>query len=199
MKATVRSSVSTLDENASSPVAEPSTITAHSPAPSAATAEEAQQEKTVDTKLSSPSILPTSPRPETIRDTPIIESSATPPPAISSPHRPISPGLFEPQSSSAPISTASTPTSDAPPSNNEKPVQLNKGRCFSCRVKIPLAKQTVNKCRCNYTFCDSHRYPDRHDCDFDYAKLGRDLLAKNNPKLNQRPKGGRTFQRIDSL
>ncbi|KAH8549936.1 hypothetical protein BGW37DRAFT_428380 [Umbelopsis sp. PMI_123] len=105
----------------------------------------------------------------------------------------------EPQSSSAAISSTSTPSSEVPPANNEKPVQLNKGRCFSCRVKIPLAKQTVNKCRCNYTFCDSHRYPDRHDCDFDYAKLGRDLLAKNNPKLNQRPKGGRTFQRIDSL
>ncbi|CAO3669256.1 unnamed protein product [Umbelopsis ramanniana] len=152
----------------------------------------------MDTKSTSTSILPTSPRPETIRDTPI-ESTTTPPPAVSSPHGQTSPGQFEPQSSSAPISTASTPTSDAPPSNNEKPVQLNKGRCFSCRVKIPLAKQTVNKCRCNYTFCDSHRYPDRHDCDFDYAKLGRDLLAKNNPKLNQRPKGGRTFQRIDSL
>jgi hypothetical protein len=26
-----------------------------------------------------------------------------------------------------------------------------------------------------------------------------ELLAKNNPKLHERPKGGRSFQRIDSL
>ncbi|KAG2178030.1 hypothetical protein INT43_003283 [Umbelopsis isabellina] len=105
-----------------------------------------------------------------------------------------------PESSSSPLSSAAEATASPSPSDNsEKPVQLNKGRCYKCRVKIPLAKQTVNKCRCNYTFCDAHRYPDRHDCDVDYAKLGRDLLAKNNPKLNERPKGGRTFQRIDSL
>ncbi|KAJ2964948.1 hypothetical protein NQZ79_g26 [Umbelopsis isabellina] len=105
-----------------------------------------------------------------------------------------------PESSSSPMSsTAEATASPSPSDNSEKPVQLNRGRCYKCRVKIPLAKQTVNKCRCNYTFCDAHRYPDRHDCDVDYAKLGRDLLAKNNPKLNERPKGGRTFQRIDSL
>ncbi|KAM3583883.1 hypothetical protein VKS41_003851 [Umbelopsis sp. WA50703] len=105
-----------------------------------------------------------------------------------------------PESSSSTLaSTAETTASPSPSDSSEKPVQLNRGRCYKCRVKIPLAKQTVNKCRCNYTFCDAHRYPDRHDCDVDYAKLGRDLLAKNNPKLNERPKGGRTFQRIDSL
>ncbi|ORZ21495.1 hypothetical protein BCR42DRAFT_321022 [Absidia repens] len=85
------------------------------------------------------------------------------------------------------------------PEESKKPVQTNKGRCFKCRVKVPLAKQTINKCRCEYVFCDSHRFPERHDCEIDYAKIGRDILAKNNPKLRERPKGGTSFQRIDSL
>ncbi|KAI8341926.1 hypothetical protein BC941DRAFT_338629, partial [Chlamydoabsidia padenii] len=80
---------------------------------------------------------------------------------------------------------------------SDKPIQTNKGRCFKCRIKVPLAKQTINKCRCNYVFCDSHRFPNEHDCEVDYAKIGRDLLAKNNPRLHERPKGGRSFKRID--
>ncbi|CAO3684945.1 unnamed protein product [Rhizopus stolonifer] len=94
------------------------------------------------------------------------------------------------------------------------PVQNNKGKCFCCRKKIPLAKQTANKCRCGLVFCDTHKYPDKHDCDIDFAKMDKgrlfvcmtspnstyiEILAKNNPKLHERPKGGRSFQRIDSL
>ncbi|KAL0080837.1 zinc finger, A20-type transcription factor [Phycomyces blakesleeanus] len=80
----------------------------------------------------------------------------------------------------------------------ERPVQVQQGRCFRCRVKVPLAKQTINKCRCEYVFCDAHRYPDRHDCEIDVCRLDRVLLAKNNPKLHERPRGGRSFRRIDS-
>ncbi|KAI8886979.1 hypothetical protein K501DRAFT_321664 [Backusella circina FSU 941] len=80
-----------------------------------------------------------------------------------------------------------------------KPIQKNKGRCFSCRSKIPLSKQLTNKCRCEYIFCDTHRFPDKHQCDFDHATMDKDILAKNNPKLNEKPRGGNSFQRIDSL
>ncbi|CAO3600359.1 unnamed protein product [Absidia cylindrospora] len=81
---------------------------------------------------------------------------------------------------------------------DDKPIQKNKGRCFVCRIKIPLTKQLTNKCRCDYVFCDSHRYPDKHECQFDHASMDKDILTKNNPKLNDRPRGGRSFQRIDS-
>ncbi|KAH8552367.1 hypothetical protein BGW37DRAFT_491638 [Umbelopsis sp. PMI_123] len=95
---------------------------------------------------------------------------------------------------------ASETSSDLPKDDTpSKPVQENKGRCFKCRIKVPLAKQTTNKCKCDYIFCDAHRYPDRHECSFDHAKKDKDILAKNNPKLNERPKGGRSFHRIDSL
>ncbi|KAI8970394.1 hypothetical protein BDF20DRAFT_890997 [Mycotypha africana] len=84
---------------------------------------------------------------------------------------------------------------DAP----KKPVQKNKGRCFECRSKIPLAKQLTNKCRCDYIFCDTHRFPDKHHCTFDHAKNDKDILAKLNPKINDKPRGGNSFQRIDSF
>ncbi|KAG0031742.1 zinc finger domain-containing protein [Podila clonocystis] len=87
--------------------------------------------------------------------------------------------------------------SDTPdPAPGERAVQTNKGRCFLCRAKIPLAKQQINKCRCEYVFCDSHKAASKHDCDFDFAKMGKDLLTKNNPRLNEKPRGGRSFTRI---
>ncbi|KAG2229668.1 hypothetical protein INT48_008900 [Thamnidium elegans] len=131
-----------------------------------------------------------------------------------------SPSPEDSRTNSAPASSIGSP---AHITNDEKPVQTNKGRCFKCRSKVPLAKQAANKCRCGYVFCDTHRYPDRHDCDIDYAKMDRgkkkkkkkiyiyicctalfifiiiEILAKNNPKLHERPRGGRSFQRIDSL
>ncbi|KAI8638476.1 hypothetical protein BD408DRAFT_422996 [Parasitella parasitica] len=94
--------------------------------------------------------------------------------------------------SSATDSTAATSSATTPTNPSDKPVQINKGRCFKCRLKVPLAKQAANKCRCGYVFCDSHRYPDRHDCDIDYAKMDREILAKNNPKLLTR----RRYQEI---
>ncbi|KAG0360764.1 hypothetical protein BG005_009992 [Podila minutissima] len=47
-----------------------------------------------------------------------------------------------------------------------------------------------------YIFCDSHKAASKHDCDFDFAKMGKDLLTKNNPRLNEKPRGGRSFTRI---
>ncbi|KAG0197874.1 zinc finger domain-containing protein [Mortierella sp. GBA30] len=97
--------------------------------------------------------------------------------------------------------SVSTPTSIAPDvpedaAPGERPPQANKGRCYLCRAKIPLAKQAINKCRCEFVFCDTHKATSKHDCDFDFAKMGKELLTKNNPKLNDKPRGGRSFTRI---
>ncbi|KAI8143178.1 hypothetical protein BJV82DRAFT_578894 [Fennellomyces sp. T-0311] len=126
------------------------------------------------------------------------ESSAKPEP-VQEKHE-LSPPITTPTpSEETPIAEPSRqeePQEEQPPS---KPVQKSTGRCFMCRTKIPLAKQLSNKCRCEYVFCDSHRYPDKHDCDFDHASMDKDILAKKNPKLNERPRGGRSFQRLDSM
>ncbi|CAG8453092.1 14156_t:CDS:10 [Funneliformis mosseae] len=102
-----------------------------------------------------------------------------------------------PQSSMSVTSVVSQVSTEVQPNQLTRQVQNNKARCFKCRAKIPLAKQTINKCRCEYVFCDSHKVPDKHDCDFDFAKMGKDILAKNNPKLNDVHKGGRSFNRLD--
>lgn len=51
-------------------------------------------------------------------------------------------------------------------------------RCASCKKRVGL---TGFKCRCGDTFCSQHRYSDRHECKFDYKKLGQDAIAKANP------------------
>ncbi|KAF9950723.1 zinc finger domain-containing protein, partial [Modicella reniformis] len=96
---------------------------------------------------------------------------------------------------SAPVAPSLQTLSSLAPT--ERPAQTNKGRCFQCRVKIPLAQQAINKCYCGYVFCGKHKISEKHDCDFDYAKIGKELLSKANPKLNDKPRGGRSFTRLE--
>ncbi|KAJ2787197.1 hypothetical protein GGI15_000917 [Coemansia interrupta] len=102
-------------------------------------------------------------------------------------------------SSSAPGSRVQSPlvVNSSGMSTPRKRAQANKGRCFECRAKVPLVKQTTNKCRCGYVFCDNHRFFDQHNCEFDFVTSDRKVLEKRNPKLNELPKGGRSFNRID--
>ncbi|XAR64949.1 hypothetical protein NMG60_11008855 [Bertholletia excelsa] len=51
-------------------------------------------------------------------------------------------------------------------------------RCATCRRRVGL---TGFKCRCNITFCGTHRYPEQHGCTFDFKSLGREAIAKANP------------------
>ncbi|KAK1419089.1 hypothetical protein QVD17_28246 [Tagetes erecta] len=51
-------------------------------------------------------------------------------------------------------------------------------RCLICNKKVGVIGF---KCRCGDTFCGSHRYPEKHDCEFDFRKTGRDAIAKANP------------------
>jgi hypothetical protein len=71
-----------------------------------------------------------------------------------------------------------------------KPVQKNLNRCWECNKKIGTSGI---ECRCGYVFCGTHRYADAHRCTYDYRKLQRKNLEKQNPLL-QRQK----FQRIQS-
>ncbi|XP_021901886.1 zinc finger A20 and AN1 domain-containing stress-associated protein 1 [Carica papaya] len=51
-------------------------------------------------------------------------------------------------------------------------------RCSSCNKKVGL---TGFKCKCGSTFCGVHRYPENHQCIFDFKGAGRDAIAKANP------------------
>ncbi|KAG0056694.1 Rab5 GDP/GTP exchange factor [Gryganskiella cystojenkinii] len=165
------------------------------------------------TPMMAPAPQVAAPAPTTITSTTSTTAAITGTPSVASPtiHTPISTSFSS--SPSTPVATnvstptpdsgVSTPTSttssEAPESGHapgERPPQVNKGRCYLCRAKIPLAKQAINKCRCEFVFCDTHKATSKHDCDFDFAKMGKDLLTKNNPKLNDKPRGGRSFTRI---
>ncbi|XP_039028693.1 zinc finger A20 and AN1 domain-containing stress-associated protein 7-like [Hibiscus syriacus] len=61
----------------------------------------------------------------------------------------------------------------------DEPAELKlANRCFICRKKVGL---TGFKCRCESTFCGEHRYPEKHECSFDFKGAGRDAIAKANP------------------
>ncbi|KDP25575.1 hypothetical protein JCGZ_20731 [Jatropha curcas] len=51
-------------------------------------------------------------------------------------------------------------------------------RCFSCNKKVGL---TGFQCKCGSTFCGIHRYPENHECSFDFKGAGRSAIAKANP------------------
>jgi len=53
-------------------------------------------------------------------------------------------------------------------------------RCSGCRRKVGLAGF---RCRCGELFCADHRYSDRHDCGYDYKKVGREAIARENPVI----------------
>lgn len=59
------------------------------------------------------------------------------------------------------------------PAEPIRKVQKNRMRCFACRKKIGL---TGTECRCGYVFCGSCRYPEEHDCDFDFQTLAQEKV-----------------------
>ncbi|XP_039036431.1 zinc finger A20 and AN1 domain-containing stress-associated protein 1-like [Hibiscus syriacus] len=64
---------------------------------------------------------------------------------------------------------------------DEKPKEpKSTNRCFVCRKKVGL---TGFKCRCESTFCGEHRYPEKHECSFDFKGVGREAIAKANPSI----------------
>ncbi|KAK1416572.1 hypothetical protein QVD17_32363 [Tagetes erecta] len=65
---------------------------------------------------------------------------------------------------------------EAVPATVVKAEQRN--RCGSCRKRVGLTGFT---CRCERVFCGMHRYPEKHECSFDYKTMGKEAIAKANP------------------
>jgi hypothetical protein len=66
------------------------------------------------------------------------------------------------------------------PSVPAAPVQKNRRRCWECKVKVGL---TAVKCRCDYTFCNKHRYAEEHKCTFDFKVSAKRKLEEENPRV----------------
>lgn len=63
-------------------------------------------------------------------------------------------------------------------SSETAPQTSAKTRCLSCNKKVGLMGF---KCKCGSTFCGDHRYPENHECQFDFRGQGRDAISKANP------------------
>ncbi|XP_010529513.1 PREDICTED: zinc finger A20 and AN1 domain-containing stress-associated protein 7-like [Tarenaya hassleriana] len=71
-----------------------------------------------------------------------------------------------------------TETTSAATADQGEPSRPVSNRCFSCNKKVGIMGF---KCRCGSTFCGDHRYPEKHECSFDFKEAGRDAIAKANP------------------
>jgi hypothetical protein len=45
----------------------------------------------------------------------------------------------------------------------------------NCKRKLPLTAYT---CRCKLLFCDIHKYPEEHKCQYNYYENNRNILEK---------------------
>lgn len=70
---------------------------------------------------------------------------------------------------------ATTGTSSENPENN---TSRPPNRCWVCKKRVGL---TGFKCKCEHTFCSSHRYSDKHNCVFNYKSAAQDAIARANP------------------
>ncbi|KAL8101237.1 zinc finger A20 and AN1 domain-containing stress-associated protein 1 [Apium graveolens] len=54
----------------------------------------------------------------------------------------------------------------------------NANRCTSCRKKVGVLGF---KCKCGDVYCGVHRYPEKHECQFDFKGVGKEAIALANP------------------
>lgn len=54
-------------------------------------------------------------------------------------------------------------------------------RCCECRLKLRFA--TTYVCKCGKNLCCTHRYPEEHECCFDWRDESRAALVAENPRV----------------
>jgi len=59
-----------------------------------------------------------------------------------------------------------------------KPVEKETNKCNKCCKKVGILGY---KCKCESTFCKTHRLPEDHDCEFDFRQASKAKLTKDNP------------------
>lgn len=67
---------------------------------------------------------------------------------------------------------------EAVPEESEPSRPARPNRCLCCNKKVGIVGF---KCKCGSTFCGDHRYPETHDCSFDFKEMGRGEIEKANP------------------
>lgn len=73
------------------------------------------------------------------------------------------------------LKLASSPAPTPTPAAEPKPY------CAQCKVRCRPALRFI--CKCGLTFCQTHRYPDKHACSFDHRAAGLASIQASNPKV----------------
>ncbi|XP_022958421.1 zinc finger A20 and AN1 domain-containing stress-associated protein 1-like [Cucurbita moschata] len=80
--------------------------------------------------------------------------------------------------SSVDLDSASSSTGISLCNSDKSPLPAIPNRCRSCNKKVGLMGF---KCKCEGTFCGTHRYPEKHDCFYDFRSDGQEEIAMANP------------------
>ncbi|XP_052084231.1 AN1-type zinc finger protein 6-like isoform X2 [Mytilus californianus] len=115
---------------------------------------------------------------ETLKDTVVMTSSSTPSvetatPTVSLPST--SPTKEEDKEEEG-ATGGVNPAETSSPSDDKKTPKKN--RCHTCKKKVGL---TGFPCRCGGLYCSTHRYSDKHDCNFNYKEMAQEHIRKQNP------------------
>jgi hypothetical protein len=78
------------------------------------------------------------------------------------------------------ILSASSLQEDEKEKEPAAPVQKNRRRCWECKAKVGLTAVT---CRCDFTFCNKHRYAEEHNCRFNFKSAAKRKLEVENPRV----------------
>lgn len=62
-------------------------------------------------------------------------------------------------------------------SSDNRSKRNNKQYCILCNKRLPIF---AIKCKCNKLFCSIHRYPNEHDCKYNYKEEYKKELIKKN-------------------
>ena len=57
---------------------------------------------------------------------------------------------------------------------------LNKYNCGKCNKLLTMYDYN---CKCGIKYCMAHRYPELHNCTFDYKKDAQQKIKMSNPKI----------------
>ena len=64
-------------------------------------------------------------------------------------------------------------------------IKRKKPTCKNCgKNKRKKMRIMLFDCRCDMKFCSECLLPENHNCDFDYRKMGKEILEKHNPKVD---------------
>lgn len=92
--------------------------------------------------------------------------------------------------------TAGGSSSTSRDSSPSRPIQKNRRRCFSCKVRLELAFMEIGRCKCGYTFCELHRLPEQHACMYDHKANGRQ--EARDKMVSPKKHVGTSLKRLDS-